>query len=221
MRRFITGKLAFVLPAIIVFSASLVSAGPEKHKHKPPEEGSPVSRMMIDRAEGKVGAPIPGDLTVINQDGKEIALSTLFDKPLIVSFIYTNCPNICPAVTANLGVAIQKSRKLYGDAFRALSISFDVDKDTPELMKTYGGNFRQDSDSWIFAVAKKETVSQLTDAFGFVYIPSPDGSFNHTTMVSIVHKGGALIHHVYGVDFSEEQFVKVLKILLEDIKEKK
>ncbi len=220
MRSF-TGKLSFVLLTVIAFSASLVSAGPEEHKHKPPEEGSPVSRMMIDKAEGRVGMPIPGDLTVINQDGKEIALSTLFDKPLVVSFIYTNCPNICPAVTANLAVAIGKARKLYGDSFRALSISFDVDKDTPELMKKYGANFRQDTDSWIFAVAKKETVTQLTDAFGFVYIPSPDGSFNHTTMVSIVHKGGALIHHIYGVDFSEEQFVKVLKILLDDIKEKK
>ena len=124
-------------------------------------------------------------------------------------------------ITAHLEKAREANIKLYGpDTFRAVTISFDVDNDTPNIMKEYGKQFTDDFKRWKFGVAKKDTVKQMTEAFGFMFLRSGNNPFNHTLMVSIVHKGGMLVQQVYGDTFPPDEFLRVTKILLDDIKKK-
>jgi hypothetical protein len=60
-------------------------------------------------------------------------------------------------------------------------------------------------------------VVKITEAFGFMYLRSANNPFNHTLMVSIVHKGGMLVQQVYGDTFPPDEFLRVTKILLDDI----
>lgn len=192
------------------------------HKHdEETRKGNPLSQVMIYRSQSRIGEMIPGDFIFTDQDGEDTALKSLFDKPLFVSFIYAQCPQVCPMITAHLARAVEANKKLYGaDSFNVATISFDVDNDTPEIMREYGERFTSDFKHWKFGVAKKDTVTQLTGAFGFMFMKSGNNPFNHTLMVSIVHRGGMLVQQVYGDKFSEEEFVRVMKILLDDIKSK-
>lgn len=201
---------------------AIAQTGDGAHKHdEETAKSNPLSQLMIYRSQSKIGAVIPGDLTFIDQDGQEIAINTLFDKPLFVSFIYAQCPHVCPMISAHLEKAMESNAKLYGsDAFRAVTISFDVDNDTPKIMKAYGKQFTDDFKQWKFGVAKKDTVKQMTEAFGFMFLRSGNNPFNHTLMVSIVHKGGMLVQQVYGDTFPPDEFLRVTKILLDDIKKK-
>src|ERR1700761_8367018 len=42
------------------------------------------------------------DFKLTDQDGKEVSLKTFDDKIFIVNFFYTNCPNICTTINANM-----------------------------------------------------------------------------------------------------------------------
>ena len=215
--------LVALLACFTMFMPNLAMAdGDKKHEHGAVVmEGNPLSTMMMYRAKSKIGKYIPENLGFINQDGTRIELQSLTDKPLLVSFIYAQCPHICPTITAHLAKAVAAGEKLYGkDSFRTVTISFDAENDTPQIMKEYGEQFTEDFSSWCFGVAEKETVEALTKAFGFMFIKSDNLPFNHTNMVSIVHRGGMVVQQVFGTDFPEDEFVRVLKILLDDIKAK-
>lgn len=53
----------------------------------------------------------------------------------VISFIYTNCPDVCPIITANM-INIQKElQDTTGINF--IEISFDPERDTPSVLNDY------------------------------------------------------------------------------------
>ncbi len=103
------------------------------------------------------------------------------------------------------------------DTFKTATISFDVVDDTPDIMKGYGEQFTDDFSTRKFGTTEKETVDALTKAFVPMFVKSENLPFNRSNMVSIVHKDGMLLQQIFCVDFSENEFVRVLKILQDDM----
>jgi len=73
---------------------------------------------------------------VINQNGESVTFPDDYQgKYVIVGFIYTNCPDICPLVTQNL-IKVQKEFN-NPDDIQFLGITFDPKRGTPEVLKNY------------------------------------------------------------------------------------
>ncbi len=76
---------------------------------------------------------IGGDFTAYSTLGRDLSMSELRGKPLLVFFGYTNCSDICPATLGHL------SNLTYGDpnAVQVLFVTVDPEYDTPEHLKAY------------------------------------------------------------------------------------
>src|SRR3989337_525646 len=149
-----------------------------------------------------------GDYSLTDQDSKVFKLKEFAgNKPIVISLIYTSCGHICPAITANLKNAIQEADKDFGTKFNAITIGFDVENDTPQRMKEYGGNFTKDFKNWRFATGDRETIDTLAKDLGFYY-KKTDGGFDHLNAVSIVDAKGRIYKQVYGIDFKPEEILK-------------
>src|SRR3989304_1571056 len=98
-------------------------------------------------------APSPApDFTLINQDGAGVSLRQFRGRLVILTFIYTHCPDICPLTTAKL-VRVQnelKKRGWFGKKVVLLSMTFDPKRDTPAVMKAYAAKFKVDHAGWHF-----------------------------------------------------------------------
>jgi len=73
--------------------------------------------------------PAAPDFTLLDQNGDEFTLSDLQGKVVVVAFIYTTCPDICLAISANMAW----SKENLGDASDDvvfLSITIDPARDT-------------------------------------------------------------------------------------------
>lgn len=156
-----------------------------------------------------------GDYRLIDQDGKEFRLGEYFrdGKPLVVSFIYTSCPEVCPTITDEFKKAIDGARLKLGDKFNVLTIGFDAENDTPERLKSYGLRFSKDLSAFRLASSDADTVKKLTKQFGFFYVKKKDGSFDHLDMVSVVKSDGSIFKQVYGIRTQSN----VLKDRLEEL----
>src|SRR5437870_1537236 len=93
--------------------------------------------------EPKPGDNIP-DFGLLNQDGKRIHLSQYRGQALVLTFIYTRCPqpDQCTLMSSNFAAIdqeLQKQPELYAKT-HLLSISFDPDYDTPKVMRSYGSS---------------------------------------------------------------------------------
>lgn len=189
--------------------------GKMEHKMASPEEMQKRMLRWIPVAESKLGNRINGELAIINQDGKRVKLKEYFDKPFFITFMFADCPHVCPTINTNLAKAVEAGKRKFGDKFRVLSISFDVDRDTVQRMREYGDAFTTDFGQWTFGLAEKDTLKELTEQFGFSYMPHPEEIWAHITMVSAVAKGGVLTKHFYGLNVGVDQFMDTLEALLE------
>ncbi len=73
--------------------------------------------------------PDAPNFTLLNQDGESVSLSDYTDKVVVVAFIYTSCPDICLAISANLAW-IHQNLDEYSDDVVILSVTIDPARDT-------------------------------------------------------------------------------------------
>ncbi len=167
--------------------------------------------------------PVPGSyaLPVVQQaaDG-DILLSSgeparlhelLGDKLVLLSFIYSNCSDVngCPLATAVLqGVkqAMAKDATL-AENLRLVTLSFDPQHDTPEVMALYGRTLGRGTGDWLFATTASsaglapilsgynQPIQVMLDANG-----TPTDAFNHLLKVYLVDRARR-IRNIYSVAF--------------------
>ena len=59
------------------------------------------------------------DFILLDENGEPYALSELEGKVIVIAFLFTRCPDICPIVSANLHYVAEQ----LGDAYRDESFS--------------------------------------------------------------------------------------------------
>ena len=96
-----------------------------------------------------------------DEEEKPVTLETFRGHPFVVTFIFTRCPlpNFCPRMSQNfaeLQQAIQSSSDALA-ATRLLSISFDPQFDTPEILRQYAQHAGADPAIWTFATGEVTT----------------------------------------------------------------
>ena len=86
------------------------------------------------------GAEFARRLELPDVDGKMRTLADWKGKVTVVFFGYTQCPDVCPTTMAELS-QIRKSLGAEGDRIETVFVTIDPERDTPEVLKAYVGNF--------------------------------------------------------------------------------
>jgi len=147
------------------------------------------------------------------QNGQPLELAGLRGRPVVLSYIYTSCPFICPTLTASLAQVVRIARETLGsDAFSVVTVGFDTRVDTPERMRRYAVERGIEDPRWYFASGDAATVAALAAETGFLYVPSA-GGFDHLTQVTILDGAGRVYQQVYGPEFQPPMLVDPLKRL--------
>jgi protein SCO1 len=82
------------------------------------------------------------DATLTDTDSRPFDLLRHLDKTLtLVFFGYTHCPDICPAVMANLASAVARLDAADAARVQVWFVTTDPGRDTPAVLKTYVGRF--------------------------------------------------------------------------------
>ena len=156
----------------------------------------------------------PGDYTLLDREGRPLRLSGYRGKPLLVSFIYTGCFQVCPTSTRALLEAVQAMRGGFDvNQFNVVSIGFNQPADSPQAMKAFAVQQHISHPNWSFLSPHAAIVGELTRDFGFVFEPTQAG-FDHLLQVSIVDAQGRIAAQVYGEDFSAARLGEPLRQLL-------
>jgi protein SCO1 len=80
--------------------------------------------------------PAP-ETTLPNYTGQPVSLGSLRGKPLLVTFLYTHCPDVCPLIASNLGVALKELGPKASDRVNIVAISVDPKGDTPATVAKF------------------------------------------------------------------------------------
>jgi protein SCO1/2 len=115
--------------------------------------------MQVDMSHGTMMPELkPGDLLpdgeLLEEDGRHIHFSDFRGRAVAFTFFFTRCPlpNYCPLMNRNFAAArdLILSTPDAPTNWQFLSISFDPEFDTPEVLSSYAGFYRGDnSDRWL------------------------------------------------------------------------
>lgn len=181
--------------------------------HQAPVLGAPDYDKALAVSQAAVGKVI-GDYTLLDQNRRSVALADFRGKPLVVSFIYTGCIDVCPTATRFLAKAVGAARAALGpDRFNVVSVGFNPPFDSPEAMGAFARQNGVRDPLWGFLSADARTLAALTRDFGFTYYATPKG-FDHISQLSVVAADGAIYRQVYGESFELPLLVGPLKELL-------
>lgn len=110
------------------------------------------------------------------------------DKPKLITFFYTNCPDICPTTMIDLQ-NLQQSMAEEGiteDQYIIVSITLDPTYDTEERILQYKEAFGISSPNWLFLRGTEEEIMRFTEPFNFVFEKNKDGFLTHSTSMYLV-----------------------------------
>jgi protein SCO1/2 len=140
------------------------------------------------------------DFTLDNIDGSRFQLSQSNGKVRLVSFIFTHCPDVCPSTTRYMADLQEqlKAKGLFGEKAAFITVSFDPERDTPEVLRKYANTFNADPSGWYFLRGDEEAVQKVTKDFGVAVIKQPDGSYMHTARIFLLDQDGNL-RRIYGM----------------------
>jgi cytochrome oxidase Cu insertion factor (SCO1/SenC/PrrC family) len=121
------------------------------------------------------GADYFPNVLLTTHEGKQVRFfdDLIKGKVVVINFLYTSCPDVCPLETARL----REVQELLGDRVGRdvfmYSISIDPDRDTPEVLKRYAERFEV-GPGWLFLTGKEADIKQLRRKLG-LYSESSDG----------------------------------------------
>jgi protein SCO1/2 len=172
---------------------------------------APAKTLVVDVSKGKallrenpprlqVGEPVP-DFTMTGQDGKPFKLSDLRGKVIALTFIYTRCPmpDFCPMMdrkfselAQHLGAFPNRSKDI-----RLISLSFDPEHDTPEVLRKHAVMRGAVPPLWSYAVATHEELAKIAPRLGLFF--GPDGQeIAHNLCTAIIGPDGKLARVAVG-----------------------
>ena len=169
--------------------------------------------LALKASQAVIGTKI-GDHTLPDREGKLVRLSSYRGKPLLVSFIYTGCFQVCPSTTRSLQETVQGLQKTFGtNKFNVVSIGFNQPDDSPIALKTFAAQYQINQPNWEFLSPSMSTVEAIARDFGFVYAATPAG-FDHVLQVSLLDGDGRIVRQVYGEGIPPAELGEPLKMLL-------
>lgn len=152
----------------------------------------------------KLDKIIPLELEFKNEDNQTVSLASLIDKPTILSFVYFDCPGLCPPLLAGVSDVIDKLDMKLGDEYQVITISFNP-KDFPEKAKKKKLNYVQDIPEadrvhWKWLTGDQENIKMVTDSAGWRF--KPQGlDFAHPSAIIILSPQGKVTRYLYGLNY--------------------
>ena len=201
MRRCVERGL--LLAALIVATAAGAADG----------AGALDEKEALRASQAVIGSTVP-DHALLDRDGRPLRLSSYRGKPLLVSFIYTGCFQVCPTQTRALNEAVKGLDAVFGPhQFNIVSIGFNQPFDSPTAMRAFAAQQRISAPNWAFLSPPPTTVDRLTRDFGFTYAATPAG-FDHLLGVTVVDAAGRIHTQVLGNRLTAAQLGEPLRELL-------
>ena len=113
-----------------------------------------------DIADPGPGEPVP-DFELTDQNGKRISISQLRGRVIAINFIYTRCPlpDYCPRMTGTFAALSSRFAARLEQDLVLLSVSFDPQFDTSEVLNRYAKSFGANQKGWHFLTGARKKLA--------------------------------------------------------------
>lgn len=197
-----TGKIKALLLTFLLLLAILV-------------EGQPSKVANVLKNDVEIGVIehldefLPDSISLINENGEQVWLADIIDKPTIINFVYYRCPGICSPLMEAVAGVMDKSEMVAGKDYQVLTISFDP-TETIDLGVRKKANYlnlmnneqkaAEAKNGWLFFSSDSASIARATNATGFKY-KRTGNDYLHAASLTVVSPKGKITRYLNGMFF--------------------
>jgi protein SCO1 len=182
----------------------LIAASPALHAASCCSAPAPENASHSSAPAASTTPPLPArslfqlDAKWTTDSARELTLRELRGETLVVTMIFTHCEYACPMLVQDL----RKIRDQLPPATRArvrfVLITFDTERDTPEVLKTYRDAQTLDG-RWTLLRGQPSDTQTLAMLLGVQFRREATGQFGHSNVITILNPDGEIVHQRTGL----------------------
>jgi protein SCO1 len=161
-----------------------------------------------------MGEVVP-DFEFTDQNQQRIALSQFAGEVVVLTFIYTRCPNpnYCFRLNNNLGRLQKRFPQGLGHALVLLSIVVDPEHDQVMTLTNYANIWRANPQGWHFLTGPLPDIQKVTRMFGMDFW-NGEGVVTHSFHTIVIDQRRKLAANIEGNQFTAQQLGDLVETML-------
>ncbi|MCL4549495.1 MAG: SCO family protein [Bacteroidetes bacterium] len=161
---------------------------------------------------------------LVNQKGEPVVFPDFVKgKIVVMNFIFTNCPDICPLSTNNMRLIQERLNKEKISNVEFVSLSFDPNNDTPEVLTKFADIRGLDLNNWTFLTGQKSVTDSVIHQANVIAVPNDSTVFKdgrkiyyyiHTDRISLIDAEGRIRKNYIGSKINIDEIINDIKKLM-------
>ncbi len=153
----------------------------------------------------KLNAVLPADISIIDENGENVLLKNIIDKPTVITFVYYECPGLCSPLLEGVAEVISRTDLDLGTEYQVLTISFDPSEDTELAVgkKASYSKLVENKDvknGWKYFTGDQENIDKLLSTFGYK-VKKEGEEYIHPAAIMVVSPEGKITRYLHGTYF--------------------
>ena len=154
--------------------------------------------------------PAP-QFTLTDHNGARRSLADWRGRVILVGFIYTSCPDVCPLIATQLLKVQERFSDYIPDELVIVLITLDPEHDTPEVLAKWTRAWRG---RWFAMTGSVEECRAVWRSFGVsVYREAGGAAIIHTAKTVIIDREGLVRVNYYGIPRAEQLIDDIARLL--------
>ena len=169
------------------------------HLPIPPKQGE-IGRKAVQES-------VP-NFTLIDQDGKPFQFAAARGRLVLVTFIFTTCPDVCPLLTGKFAALQRQLAATKRNRYLLLSVTTDTQTDTSAVLKRYAARYKPDFRHWHFLTGSREQLAKVWKEFGVTVQSAGPGQIEHTALTTLIDRRGVRRFDYYTDHWQEKEILR-------------
>jgi protein SCO1/2 len=128
-------------------------------------------------------------LALHDADGMPVTLAAQRGRYVLVTFISTHCPDVCPLITQNLNAALRAIGPARRKQVRVLAVSVDPAGDTPKAVKAYIREKRL-FPQFRYLIGTRPELRRVWKAWHVLAVASKPDLVDHVAYTALIDRNG-------------------------------
>jgi cytochrome oxidase Cu insertion factor (SCO1/SenC/PrrC family) len=135
-------------------------------------------------------------ITLTDQNGRAILLSSLKGKPALVAFIHTSCEGPCELITAEMKSVARSLGPGFKSEVTMVSITTDPKEDGARELLAYAKAQGVNARGWVFLTGTPEEIGRLLSRYG---VSAEEDDSDHVLDLFLLNADGVAVRRYKGV----------------------
>ena len=132
--------------------------------------------------------------------GRTVSFSQYRGKAVLLTFIYTDCPDVCPLIVSHLHTALTQMSPAQGRKLQIVAVSVDPKGDTPRTVKRFLAQHLM-TGRMTYLIGSRKQLTPVWKKWGVGVKSTPDArEVDHSAFVYGITAGG-LVKALYPSNF--------------------